>query len=511
MPENRHIPSHFESNSSSGLPVPNPTKPFWFSEPDEFLTGHRTTKDLPEYVDTVIIGCGLTGVSALKYMCWDDDKVGHSISGDILMLEAREACSGATGRNGGHLQPLLYSDEPSIASWEIKNCETVASFIKEHSIPCEYRSLSGCRGFFDPASNAASRVAYEELQARAPKIGEKVEWLATTEERREHGLQTSCLGGSVTQGAASMWPYKYVTWILRKLVEQKKVNLQTNTPVTKLINLAKQGDTVSTNATTRQYRYSLITPRGDIKARNVLLATNAYTAALVPSFADLIVPVRETMTALKPPRFLQTKLLPHSYGFVGLGEDPNPMATEYLIQRPVTAVPNPGGHLMLGGGRITAATQPTIGIIDDSVVDQSIIEYLRRVPPRALTLDVPNNTALELEAAWTGIWAASRDTAPWVGRVPYEPPGLWMCAAYTGHGMPNATLCAKAVVAMMKADLSGKEEDDFLEEMITRAEIPATYLITEDRVKAARKIPTMVDLDEMGIEGKEWLKLNNII
>lgn len=45
------------------LPVPNPTPSYWRSVPHH-LDSHRSTPDLPGTSDIVIIGAGLTDVSA---------------------------------------------------------------------------------------------------------------------------------------------------------------------------------------------------------------------------------------------------------------------------------------------------------------------------------------------------------------------------------------------------------------------------------------------------------------
>lgn len=74
------------------LPVPNPSKSFWHSEPSGLLLGHRTTEKLPEEADVVIVGSGITGASAARYLDEDGSKK------SVVMLEAREACWGATGR-----------------------------------------------------------------------------------------------------------------------------------------------------------------------------------------------------------------------------------------------------------------------------------------------------------------------------------------------------------------------------------------------------------------------------
>ena len=92
----------------AGLPVPNPSSSFWHSEPNEFLLGHRTTPELPATADIVIVGSGITGSSVARFLAEDDRAKGRN----IVMLEAREACWGATGRNGG-TQTYTYSQRSS--------------------------------------------------------------------------------------------------------------------------------------------------------------------------------------------------------------------------------------------------------------------------------------------------------------------------------------------------------------------------------------------------------------
>lgn len=61
------------------------------------LDDHRSTPDLPLDTDVLIIGAGYAGAST-AYHILDQDKSASPPS--ILILEARQACSGATGRNG---------------------------------------------------------------------------------------------------------------------------------------------------------------------------------------------------------------------------------------------------------------------------------------------------------------------------------------------------------------------------------------------------------------------------
>lgn len=83
-----------ENNSDLLCPLPNAnsSKSFWHSEPDEFLIGHRTTPELPSTADVVIVGCGITGANAARFLV----ESGKGLS--VVILEAREVCWGATGR-----------------------------------------------------------------------------------------------------------------------------------------------------------------------------------------------------------------------------------------------------------------------------------------------------------------------------------------------------------------------------------------------------------------------------
>jgi len=92
---------------SPGLPVPNPSSPYW-TDPHAPISRRNADPGvpLPEYADIVIIGSGITGTSFARALL--DEKTGRDDEKPmrVVMLEARDACSGATGR---------YVDSPSPA------------------------------------------------------------------------------------------------------------------------------------------------------------------------------------------------------------------------------------------------------------------------------------------------------------------------------------------------------------------------------------------------------------
>ena len=76
--------------TSPGVPVDNPTLPLW-TVPRAQIPVDETGL-FPQHVDVVIIGSGITGTS-FAY-----NALSREAGLKIAMLEARDVCSGATGR-----------------------------------------------------------------------------------------------------------------------------------------------------------------------------------------------------------------------------------------------------------------------------------------------------------------------------------------------------------------------------------------------------------------------------
>jgi glycine/D-amino acid oxidase-like deaminating enzyme len=156
---------------------------------------------------------------------------------------------------------------------------------------------------------------------------------------------------------------------------------------------------------------------------------------------------------------------------------------------------------MFGGGR-TSGNLNSMSEADDSIVDKGSVAYLKKTLLSTIKLGGEASELKELEAefAWSGVMGYSRDNAPWVGGVPGMS-GIWLCAGYTGHGMPNATLCAKAVVEMLLADEKGEDVSKVQRRMVEGGRIPVEYVITAERMREASILPSIKEQDESGIMG----------
>ncbi|KAI1122455.1 FAD dependent oxidoreductase [Nemania abortiva] len=502
--------------SPAGLPVDNPTKSYWLSEPSEILLGHRTTKDLPQAADVVIVGSGITGAFAAH--CLKEKAPDLK----VVMLEAREACSGATGRNGGHCQPAYYDSPPHIAAFEHRTYSYLKAFVESHSIPCDWQVTTGVHGYYSPGLFNASKNIIEKTQEKHPNIGSNITVVTKVngepssyplegevKELTLKGLRVGAAEGAIVQqNAASLWPYKLVAFVLERLLEAGGFNLQTKTPVTGLRRVDVPTELSSLHSGADKAAsggWVVRTSRGNVLARHVLLATNAYTSHLLPQFADIIVPVKGQVSSLKPPPPPHPAEEPlnikHTFYFVS---DLADRRDDYLIQRPP-----PGAELIYGGGRIRAEGHG-LGVWDDSTMDEPVAQYLRSELSGLMDFSTREKEGktqgehdgtylpkrdLEPTFEWAGIMGYSRDGWPWVGPVPESAgggDGLWLCAGYSGGGMPNAALCARAVAGMI---VPGNKDGDGLAD---RIDLPHEYLLTEDRLEKARACETIAEADKRG-------------
>lgn len=89
-------------HSDPGIPKEKTTSSFWLQDPHpEFA--HRSSQPLPQQADVVIIGSGITGASIARTLLQNRSNSASTSHPAVVMLEARDICSGATGRNGGHI------------------------------------------------------------------------------------------------------------------------------------------------------------------------------------------------------------------------------------------------------------------------------------------------------------------------------------------------------------------------------------------------------------------------
>lgn len=425
------------------LPRVNPTVSYW-QDPPATISNHRSSPALPEKCEIVIIGSGITG-STCAYTLLNQPS-----PPTVLMLEARTACSGATGRNGGHTKCASYrsfldnmhahgeEEAARIARFEYNCMKAVHAFAKEHDIQCDSWQGDTVDIIYDEGQWKRAKAAVAEIQR---VLGDKdpaavYSFWCTNEVERKF-LAVGALG-AVSYEAGSLSAYKFVIGLL-DLALTKGLNLQTETPALKI-----------TKGSIGQAHWVIDTPRGKIESEKVILATNGYTAYLHPAFQSIIVPLRGHMTAQIPGTAMPKNGLPTTYSFIyGNGY-------EYMVPRPQNS--RSAGDIMIGGGSTIAPDEGLceFGNTDDTTTEPVIVDYLRQSTKRYFGQnwgeDHPDG---RLRRAWSGIMGYSADGSPLVGQVPGEK-GLYIAASFQGLGMVLCFHSAKALVEILK---HGDERD----------------------------------------------------
>jgi glycine/D-amino acid oxidase-like deaminating enzyme len=96
--------------SEPRLPDPSTTESFWQKKPLFPELVNVQSPILPISADVVIIGSGIAGASVAYTILNECEAIG--VTKRVVLLEARELCSGATGRNGGHIKATPYHSYP---------------------------------------------------------------------------------------------------------------------------------------------------------------------------------------------------------------------------------------------------------------------------------------------------------------------------------------------------------------------------------------------------------------
>ncbi|KAH8890524.1 FAD dependent oxidoreductase [Thozetella sp. PMI_491] len=350
-----------------------------------------------------------------------------------------------------------------IAQLELANIKAVHAFAKEFEIDCDLNPCDTIDVIYDEPQWTQAHAAVAAMRGALPPGDEAAEYtFYSAEQVREKFYchdndfqgEKETVHGGVVYFAGSLSAYKLGIGVL-KLGLAQGLNLQTNTPA---LGLSKD----ESNGT-----WTVETPRGSIVAQRVVLATNGYTARLVPEFQGVIVPLRGQITAHRPGQAMPAAgALLTTYSFI------YEKGYEYMIPRPAGS--RFAGDIVIGGGLVRSPEDGLLeyGTTDDTSVSQPISEYLRETTPRYFG---PHWGADDAEGRirreWTGIMGYSPDGFPLVGEVPGAE-GLWVSASFQGHGMVLCWMCARALVEMME----GRDGEDL------RAWFPEAFRVSKQRM-----------------------------
>jgi glycine/D-amino acid oxidase-like deaminating enzyme len=344
--------------------------------------------------DAVIVGGGFTGLSAALHLVLE--------GAAALVLEAAEPGWGASGRNGGQVNPGLKFD-PDVVERDFgpelgarMNAlagaapDMVFDLIERHRIDCDARRNGTLRAAARPRHAAGIHATAEQLRRR----GAPVEWLT----------------GSALAAATGTDRYLAALWDRRGGDLNPLSYARGLCGAAQFAGAAVHGGTRVLGLERDGAAWRVRTNSGTVRTRYVVLATNGYTDDLWPGLRRSIVPLFGAIAATAPlPESAATVILPGRAVLYEAGA----ITVYYRVDR--------AGRLLIGGRgpqREISSTVPLAHLTD----------YARRLWPAL--------RGVEWTHAWGGRLAMTRDHYPHL----HEPaPGIIACLGYNGRGVAMAT------------------------------------------------------------------------
>jgi glycine/D-amino acid oxidase-like deaminating enzyme len=237
-------------------------------------------RPLPDSVDVAVVGAGFTGLSAARALA----KRGVRVA----VLEAETFGWGASSRNGGMVLTGLKLPIPTLISRygletvrrmyaaSLASIDCVEKIVREENISCDFfRSghleVAVKQSHFDDYARSAALVQRE--------FDHTLRIIPKNELRREIGSDIY-FGGLVDETSAGVNPARYVAG-LAQAAQRAGAALHDHTRVLK----------INSQTTDGLRKFSLQTSRGTLAARDVFLASGAYTTSATPALHKKVIPI----------------------------------------------------------------------------------------------------------------------------------------------------------------------------------------------------------------------------
>jgi glycine/D-amino acid oxidase-like deaminating enzyme len=346
-----------------------------------------------------VVGSGYTGLSASLTLL----QAGRQ----VLVLDAETLGFGASSRNAGamgrtfrhnfsDLEKAHGIDFATRVYREVNDAfEFAYKLVEIQSIKCHLARRGRFTAFIGPAQyDEAAR----ELELRQKYVPTQDYMVSREAQGQEVGFG-EYFGGMVIPDVASIHPGLYQLGLLARVRAAGGTAIG-GTPV---FNIRRDGN-----------EFEIVTKRGTVKAREVIVATNGYTGRLIRYLQRRVFPFPAYMMATEPigeERIRQ--LLPNLRGFQEKAENP------FFLR------PSPDLARLIVGGR--AGTIVT-----------SVHRFARRLH-RLLTARIPSLSSTRISHLWTGKCAGTFKIFPGIGvhdgvhyAIGYSFTGISM-GSYLGH------------------------------------------------------------------------------
>lgn len=358
--------------------------------------------------DVAIIGGGFTGLSAALALA----KRGASVA----VLEAGRVVGEASGRNGGQCNNGLAHDYASLAASLGKErakayyraycdaVDTVEQIAREEAIDCNFERCGRIKLAAKPGHFEKLAIAYETLVA---EVDPDVQLVSPDMIRNEVGSD-SFYGGLVQATSARLHVGKFGVG-LGEAAARHGARIWEKATVTDLQR--------------RPGGWRVVTPRGNIEAKQLLVATGGTGAGPFGWFRRRIVPVGSFIIATQPLETAQLDML-------------FPTRRNYVTSRQIGNYFRiaPDNRLIFGGRARFAMSNPRS--------DQKA----RLVLIKAMTDMFPGLKGTRIDYNWGGQVDMSADRLPRAG----EHEGMFYAMGYSGHGVQMSVHMGPILADMME-------------------------------------------------------------
>jgi len=352
--------------------------------------------------DVVVVGGGITGLSTALHLAERAVR--------IVLLEAEEPGWGASGRNGGQVNPGLKHDPDiverdngrelgaSMVAFAGSAPAFVFDLIERLGVRCELRRCGTLRAAAHPKHLAPLRKTAEQHARR----GAPVELLDQAAVARATGTDRYA-GAMLDRRGGALNPLSYSRGLARAA---QRAGAQIHGG-TRVLRLERAG---------RAWRVRTAT--GTVTAAQIVLATNGYTDSIWPTLDRSLVPLFGAIAATEPlPDAIASTVMPGGQVLYEVGA----VTVYYRLDE--------ARRLLIGGrGPMREIHVPTD--------IPHILQYAKRLWPAL--------AAAHWTHGWGGRLGFTADQYPHV----HEPAeGVLVCLGYSGRGVAMASALGGALAA----------------------------------------------------------------
>jgi glycine/D-amino acid oxidase-like deaminating enzyme len=389
---------------------------WWDTLPDDLLGEDRPALTGSTSVDVAIVGAGYTGLWTAYYLARADPSL------SIVVLESESAGFGASGRNGGWASALFPTALENVADVSSRSAaldlqhemyrtvDEIGAVADEEGIDCHF--AKGGTVVIARTPVQLERARQEVEASRSWGIGADHHELLSADAAREQLGATDVLGATYTPDCAAIHPARLARG-LALACERLGVTIHERTAVT-----AIEPGVVRTD-------------RGDVRARRIVRAVEAWTSQLPGTQRD-IAPVYSLVLATEP--------LPGAFwDSVGLRRRETFADHRHLI---IYGQRTADDRLVFGGRGAPYHLRSTIRpeFDRDTAVFADLWRVLRELFP-----------ALEGRAVthtWGGPLGVPRDWFPSVGLDPST--GIGWGGGYVGDGVASSNLAGRTLADLVR-------------------------------------------------------------